>query len=109
MREAIEARIGEMAQGREQSQLMTAEMGKQIAEARAAVQKTLEGMGMFKERIEEARRGMAAFKERAEQGQRRFEEMADRIELLEREVDRLHAELHERGDHDDEDDEEEDD
>ena len=102
MREAMEARFREMAEGgSQQGQAMMAEMGQQVAETRKHVEKTLQGMGMFKEQIEGARRAMGEFKERAEQGQRRFEEMADRIGMLEREIDRLHAELRERREHDD--------
>ena len=47
-------------------------------------------------------------REHAEKGGRRFDEMADRLNMLEREIDRLHAELRERDD-DDDDDEEDDD
>ena len=109
MREAIESRVQEMAAARERSQAMLNEMGKQVAETRAQVAKTLEGMGAFKDRIEEARHAMGMFKERAEEGGRRFAEMADRLDLLEREIDRLHAELRERDDDRDDDDEEDDD
>ena len=102
MREAFDARSREMMAAREQGQQMLAEMGKQVSETREHVAKTLQGMGAFKERIEETRQAMASFKERAEDGGRRFAEMQDRLELLEREIDRLHAELRERDDDDDE-------
>lgn len=109
MREAIEARVNEMAAVREQSEAMMAEMGKQVAETREQVAKTLQGMGAFKQQIEEARHAMGMFKEHAEKGGRRFDEMADRLNMLEREIDRLHAELRERDDDRDEDEDEEDD
>jgi len=105
MSASIDARIREMAAGGDQrGQAMMAEMGKQVAETRQHVEKVIQGMGAFKGQFEEARRAMGMFKERIEHDNHRFEEMADRMGMLEREIDRLQAELRERRERDDDDD-----
>lgn len=97
LREMLQGRERQLAEMREMFESRTREMAEGHARQMAEMQQAIEA------RDHELARTL-------EQSHRRFEEMAERIELLEREVDRLHAQLHEPSDHDDDhEDEEEDD